>query len=524
MDTFTSYIPRSPPLLPSFRLLVRRVRPVLALLRDLPVRSLAAAMLSAGLGACAGHAGPSPEPRGAAPDPCQLALPPASSPSSLTVVVTAPIEPRRLWLDANPGERFLLSNLYETLVRVDCRGIVRPGLASSWRFDSAGGRWILALREAARFWNGEPAAAGEILGAWRETAQRGGMAAMDRVLAGALAKDERTISIMLGPDSLRVLADPGFLVRRERPGSAWPEGTGPYRPADSLPTSPSPGLAALQSLRLEPMHDGHAPRLAMYSVPVAAARDLVDLGIDLLLTDAPDLISYAASQPGLDSAALDWSRLYLLLTTVPEGFVSPRPGVPEEARVTQREALARDVVRGAARAAQPPYWWGQSTSCMGPPQGAPAPQPSRGAAEIAYDRADPTARALAERLAAVAAMSERGANDASALLGALRGVGSRARAVGLSSAAFADALRTGVSLAYVFDVPARVPGPCLAWDRFLRRAPWIVEPGGSLAGTIVPLVETRWTVLHRPDRLGLGLEWDGTLVLAPLATPVARDR
>lgn len=488
-------------------------------------------LLSAGLGACAGRAGSSAGPLGELVDPCQLEPAPESPPSSLTIAVTAPIAARQLWLDANPAERFLLAHLYETLVRVDCRGAVQAGLAKSWRFEPARRRWLFTLRNEARFWNGEPARAADVLGAWREAALREGGAGMARVLEGAAATDERTLSIALGEDSLRVLADPAFLVRRERPGSDWPEGTGPYRLVDAEPTGTSAERNALAPLRLEPMYDdASAPRLAIHSMSAAAARDLVDVGVDLLLTDAPDLIAYAASQPGLDSAALAWSRLYLLMTTsLPATTVDTQRLVPYESSRTQRDVLARDVVRVSARGATPSGWWTQGLSCA---RTAPATQGTRpamrapGALGVAFDRTDPVAQALAERIAAVTAMGSRGAErGANALIPpSVLAAGSRVTAVGLPSADFGSALRDGVTLAYVIAVPVRELAPCVARDRILRRAPWLGAAGPSVTGAVVPLIETHWTVLHRHDQLGLRLQWDGTPVLLPSSVPARSSR
>ncbi|HSA56246.1 MAG TPA: ABC transporter substrate-binding protein [Gemmatimonadaceae bacterium] len=497
-------------------------------LRFSSCRLLAIVLLSAGLGACAGRAGSTAGPLGEPADPCRLEPAPETAPSSLTIAVTAPIAARHLWLDANPAERFLVAHLYETLVRVDCRGAFQPGLAKSWRFDAGQRRWLLTLRDEARFWNGEPARAVDVLGAWREAALRDGGTGTARVLEGAEAPDGRTLSIPLGEDSLRVLADPAFLVRRARPGSDWPEGTGPYRLVSAEPAGPSAAGNALSPLRLEPMYDARAPRLTVHSVSAAAARDLVDVGVDLLLTDAPDLIAYAASQPGLDSAALAWSRLYLLMTTSSSAStVDTQRTVPYESSRAQRDVLARDVVRVSARGVTPPGWWTQGLSCVRTAtQGAVPVMRGPGALGVAYDRTDPVAQALAERIAAVTAMGGRGEESgANALIPpSLLAAGSRVTAVGLPSAEFASALRDGATLAFVLAVPVRELAPCVAQDRILRRAPWLGAAGLSVTGAVVPLVETHWTALHRPDRLGLRLHWDGTPVLVSNPVPARSGR
>ena len=60
----------------------------------------------------------------------------------------------------------LFRQLYETLVRVDCHGRVRPGLAASWRLDANGRTWIVTLRENARFSDGAPVTAADVRASW----------------------------------------------------------------------------------------------------------------------------------------------------------------------------------------------------------------------------------------------------------------------------------------------------------------------------------------------------------------------
>src|SRR5258706_10078112 len=49
-----------------------------------------------------------------------------------TVAVSDRIDPSNAPHPSNESERLLFRQLYETLVRVDCHGRVRPGLAASW--------------------------------------------------------------------------------------------------------------------------------------------------------------------------------------------------------------------------------------------------------------------------------------------------------------------------------------------------------------------------------------------------------
>ncbi|HEX7335791.1 MAG TPA: hypothetical protein VF252_01180, partial [Gemmatimonadales bacterium] len=85
----------------------------------------------------------------------------------------------------------------ETLVRLDCNGEVRPGLASEWAGDSTGRRWIFTLKKI-------PAEA--VASAWRN----GGPAVKDLGIDSVVALDEHRLSVTLRatPDSApRLFAD-----------------------------------------------------------------------------------------------------------------------------------------------------------------------------------------------------------------------------------------------------------------------------------------------------------------------------
>src|SRR5439155_19885395 len=50
-----------------------------------------------------------------------------------TIALGDRVDPANAPHPTNDSERLLFRQLYETLVRVDCEGRVRPGLAASWR-------------------------------------------------------------------------------------------------------------------------------------------------------------------------------------------------------------------------------------------------------------------------------------------------------------------------------------------------------------------------------------------------------
>ena len=103
------------------------------------------------------------------------------------------------------------------------------------------------------------------------------------------------------------------------------------------------------------------------------------------------VLAYARSRADFRVVALPWDMTYTLITA---------PG--SEPRVVvaagDREALARDAVRGEARGAQGPDWWTTNeSSCVSNAKMSPSPLPV-----VAYRQGDATGRELAERIVALA--------------------------------------------------------------------------------------------------------------------------
>src|SRR3989454_3668415 len=69
-------------------------------------------------------------------------------------------------ISRNDAERLVFGQLYESLIRVDCQGRPLPGLAATWE-QAPGDRWAFTLRDNARFWDGAPATARDVLASWR---------------------------------------------------------------------------------------------------------------------------------------------------------------------------------------------------------------------------------------------------------------------------------------------------------------------------------------------------------------------
>jgi hypothetical protein len=407
-------------------------------------------------------------------------------------------------------ERFASAQVHETLVRVDCEGRIHPGLARSWTSDDMGHRWTVVLRDDAHFENGDPLTTRDVVAAWRATADLPAPHGdLPRWLADAATiLDDRTLLLSLPDTQPLVLADRSLAIHRPRPGSRAAEGTGPYR----IQGDPTTAGEMIELLAVVP---GTGPRVLVRAVDGGDGRDLVDATVDLLVTADPKVVSYAAARADLVSMPLPWSRTHLL--------ISPRAREADSVRFDVRafrQALARDAVRAEARAAEPPFWWGDIGQCetrSGERLVTPAPARTT---RLVYRRDDHVARELAERIVALAAIE--GTSGAGAGLAALapelQSVGTRATAVGLAPADFATALGKGDELAYVLELPTRPIAPCDEADALIASAPWIAASGVSL----VPLIDTRDRAIARRDGISLSIDWDGTLHLvgaAPLAGP-----
>jgi len=359
---------------------------------------------------------------------------------------------------------FAARQLYETLLRLDCSGQLRPGLAVSWHAEDRGASWVLTLRPNARFWDGTRVTPAGIASAWSPDSTAGTPVRSAGILQVAPAGD-RDIRLTLAQprESLpSALADPALaVVRHDERDSV---GSGRYRPAagGGPPTLLAPADSSTH---------GVIKLLAAGGDP----RDAVDGGAEVVVTDDPATLRYVEARPDFSAVPLPWSRTYLLA-------IPNRPGVRLDTASTARvrETLAHDVVRVDARAAEPPFSW---QSCAGPlPARTPAAEPT--APRIAYPAGDPTARDLAARIVAIGGAPARSI-------------------VGLEPKALRESLRQASDAAYLVAVPRAPLIPCA------EPVPWTADV------TIVPLVDTREHVILRRGAPPLTVDWDGTLRLVP---------
>jgi hypothetical protein len=419
--------------------------------------------------ACCGRpaarlAAPAPTPPGGG-DACALSTIAGQVPETLSVALTGTIDPQDAPLARNAAERFAFRQLYETLVRIDCRGQPQPGLAGSWTSAEAGHEWTLTLRPDARFWDGLRVTASDVAAAWNGPS---------RLPAGMTveARGDRELSVRIAIATAavpRMLADPTWAVTKQVPGDAWLMGTGPFRPD-----------TAGGHLTLVPLV-GAKPAVEVRSRVVGDMRDLLDAGVDLLVTAEPAPLSYAADRTDLTAVPLPWDSTYVLLA---QGRITIGDSV--------RVGLAHDAVRVDAKPAGGPFWWADAAGCdIQPPPGLGSGpfQPVLPVWVVAGG--DGPARDLTDRLVALG----------------LTGGDTAVRAMTLPPTAFAAALQSGRFAGYVLAVPSHPLDPCRALRALVGRAPWL--PGA----VIVALVETRRHVVVRRGAGAFTVDWDGTLRL-----------
>jgi hypothetical protein len=388
-------------------------------------------------------------PAAAANDACLLAPDSIALPDSLGIAV--------------PDVRgFVERQVYETLIRIDCRGAVDPQLARSWTGGDGGRRWTFTLRPDARFSDGVSLTAADVFAV---------LTGDSSLLAGGIASLESVDRVSVRfPVAFAgvppVFADPALRVSR----LDVTIGSGAVR-VDS-----SSGVVTLT-----PLGPGR-PAVTVRSSAGGDARDLLDHGIDLLVSGDPEVLSYAAAKSELTAVPLPWDRVYVLVSALP---VTIGDAV--------RTGLARDVVRSDARPARGNHWWMAGPGCPTADTAAASPGATGAspATVVYYPQGDAAARGLAERLVALG----------------LLGPGGRAGAV---AAADFDGRVAAGGASYLVPLPREALAPCHAVAELAARAPWLSSDPSRY---ITALVETRRRAIVRRGGSGFTVDWDGTLRL-----------
>jgi hypothetical protein len=428
--------------------------------------------------------------------------------------LTEAVSPAHAPVPANDSERLLFRQVYDTLVHLDCHFAVHPGLAASWQRDAAGTGWLMTLRRDARFSDGTAVNARDVVASW--TRDAGALRPeVARFVRTATALDEATLSIVLQPqadletDSTggpRALAQPALAVARVTTESPWPLGS-----RDVRLEPPAAAVSGRTTIILAPALLAGAPPSPATSPPPPAgpvrflvspngdARDLLDQDVDLILTRDPAVLAYASVLARFDSIPLPWLRSYIFLS---RGRTSDASLAPE-----LRQALANDAVPGEAQGSSFDWneaWRRCASSDPLSPRSTQLSAPEAGVSRFVYERSDPVARSLVERIAALASARSTGGDRLLDVL--LPDDRSRKpQIVPLRETDLSAALIRGDHAGFVLALD-RTTG-CAEIATLQERAPWVTEHA------VVPLVDTRLRALVRKGRSQMTLEWDGSLLV-----------
>ena len=474
-------------------------------------------LLSAACGAPAPLTGPAPPPTEA----CRLVTGDPEAGPVVRVGLAGSVSSNTAPVARNAEESFVFAHLYEGLIELDCEGRVMPALAHTWSRLEGGHRWVFEIQPDARFWTGEPVTTRDIVASWRAVQPRSALP--DGVRAIELLDRERLAISLERPtdEPPSFLAHPSFAVARRDSTAVWPViGSGPYQvvpPTSVRSGQPSSSTTFLRLLRAglpetttearRPSGGGLVEWPSITEIQISSGgdgRDLLDQGVDLLVTRELETLQYGSALPDLRSIPLPWDRTYVL--HVP-GDVGGRPSDARAGRDPSFfEALARDAVREEARPAEAPFAWREDAGCATLESAERSRFESAerfsdegrrvaGIVRVGYPGQDPTARALAERLVALAATDGAGfLGLMAARVGSGMGFGAPV-AVGLSPDRFQEALRDGTLEGFVFGVSRGLGSSCASLDGWSPSFISVLSRVDRAA--LLALVDTRARVLTR---------------------------
>lgn len=380
------------------------------------------------------------------------------------------------------AERLLAAQVFETLVRVDCTGAVVGALADAWS-SSDSRTWRFRLRPGAAFHDGEPVTARSVLEAWSQ-AQLPAFASLAQ-----LGEMELGITLVAAADA-RVFADAAHAVRRRT--AHGHVGTGAFR-FDGSP----------DALRVVATRDDGAPQSISARLFAGDPRNALDADVDALITGDPAALAYARARSDYAHVPLPWSRTYVIASSARDAGSRPSPAV--------LDALAREAVRGDARAAEGPFPWEQ----CGSGSGAPGNQ-TDGRNIVAYPADDVFARALAERIVALAWPAQRSPAWLRDILPPADDGGAPI-ARGLGADDLAAAMHAGTLRAVIAPLPRVLSGGCAAVAVVPRDGTGSLEDvllAGAASWTVIPLLDARDHLIHRRGLGRVVVDSDGTIRFA----------
>jgi hypothetical protein len=460
----------------------------------------------------------------AAPPPipaeCVLEPGPSRFADTVTVAVFDPVDPAAAPRPRNPSECLVFRHCYETLITIDCTGEIGPGLAESWTSRDNGRLWTFILRDGARFWDGSPVRAADVAASWRfaDSDPAVQSAGIDHVTSAG----ERVVHVYFTDRHRgvpRALATPVFAVAKESMASRWPIGSGPY---GYIASERGRGGVYRHVIRVFPAFGAQGPVVQFVESLRPDARDLLDGQMDVMVTADPDVIEYAAVLSQYSTITLSWDKTYVLLS--PSRVMALQQGrSPGSITAEYTEQLARDAVRCDSRGFQPPVFWEDMFPCgdlsanfswFPPvPKGLHA---ASGARRILFDRGDPVASDLANRIVALAGTDPARSREAAAVVRAVPDLGNDAEGIlseGVTEKELAASLRDGDDFAYIIPIRRWPIDPCFEARTLINRARWLSTFDVALEEALLPLVDTRRHLIIDSGKTGVVVDYFGNVIV-----------
>lgn len=417
--------------------------------------------------------------------PCETRVPATHPADTLTVVVFDKIDMTHAPWPRNREERFVFSHLYETLVTIDCRGEVEPALAKSWTRASDG--WYIELKEDAHFWDDTMVTAADIQSSLK-------LAASQMPIGPADIVDE-THAIIHGDFDIKLLALPMLAICKQPHPESVPVGTGVWQFNGG----------AFDEITMRPAAGG-APVVRFELKQTAGALDILNGSADAMITDDPSVLDYARTKKHVAVMPMAWDKAYVLIDPRRAGMDISR-SAPDLPRAVC-DGFARDAVAVDARGGSDILTEAERASPL--PASTKITWRSYTSKQVLFDSSDPTARALAERIVALAAMDTSTSAEARALRRAMPEASNDMRTTGLRQEEFAKRFKSPGDAGYVVPLSWNADFPALA-----MHLPYWVSSLRPLSRTLIPLVETRAHLVAISDRISYVDDKKGTVHITP---------
>lgn len=455
--------------------------------------------------------------------------------SSLTIASTRLLSVNADFSSGTAEERLFSGQLYETLTWIDCTGETRPGLAVSWEPSDSLHQWTFFLRPSARFWNGASIRASDLISGWADIIKA------DPTIESVHSPGEGELRFNLTtPEKYfpRQMAEMRYSAIRPGPGPGinWNIGSGPFH-IQNVRRAQSPGEFSKPDRVIHTISSENPNRpvtLIFRSADDADGRDFISAGVDVLITDDPLVSQFATAFSGYTDFPLPWEKTYVIAWQTKKSFDTESRNISAFSSEFA-DVLSSHVSPVDSRGGSIPEWYKEFSECRSNAGSTRHSGSIMGAHDddmeqqvltesdiqlrrIVYERNDPVAEVIAQRLSALSSTSPADHEAAKELKQQVTGWSDSEDIIPVSPVdAFelSELLRDGSDYFYVLPLRRRVPDPCSIDIRshVSNRALILLDAASNLY--FISLIDTRPHLLVTERVSGLSLDWFGNLRFLP---------